>query len=150
MLVAVAQLGPVSQSVLAGSVGMDRTTLTRNLQPLHYEPGSVILQEGERDDKFYIITSGQAEVTIQRPDASDLVVAIMDVGQYFGEIKLLRGGVSRASVRAGGMTPVEVLALDEKTFSQIMAESDTTRQALEQIATSRMAVNIDARDGGEE
>ena len=74
----------------------------------------------------------------------------MEVGQYFGEIKLLRGGVSRASVRAAGMTPVEVLALDEETFTQIMAESDATREALEEIADSRMEINIEARDGGGE
>jgi ABC-type lipoprotein export system ATPase subunit len=120
---------------------------SRKLQPLHFEPGATILKEGEIGDQFYIVTRGQAEVAIQRPGASDVVVANLGVGQYFGEIKLLRGGANTASVRAAGMTPVEVVALDKETFRDLLEESEATRQALEQIAESRLAENLEARNG---
>ncbi len=118
---------------------------TRELEPMHFEPGAVILMEGESSDKFFIVTQGQAEVTLRRPGAADVVVANLGVGQYFGEIKILRGGQSTATVRASEHLPVEVVALDRDVFEGLLAESEGTREALEQIAAARLADNIEAR-----
>lgn len=118
---------------------------THKLQTIHYEPGATILQEGDAGDKFYIITEGNVEIALRRPDASDVVVARMGVGQYFGEIKLVRGGKSTATVRANELTPVEVVALDRETFMGLLQDSDATREAIEQIAAMRLAENVEAR-----
>ena len=65
---------------------------TRNIQPQRHEPGAIILKEGLPADKFFIVTRGQAEVVLEGPDGSDIVVARMNPGQYFGEIELRHGG----------------------------------------------------------
>ena len=118
---------------------------TRKLQPLRFEPGALIVSEGEPGEHFYIVTSGVAEVLISRPDAADVVVTSMNPGQYFGEIKLVRGGPSTASVRASPHMPVEVVALDKATFKELLAESEATREAIERIAAERLAENIETR-----
>jgi CRP-like cAMP-binding protein len=74
----------------------------------------------------------------------------MGVGQYFGEIALLRGGLHNATVRAGFDTGVEVVALDRDEFRHLVAESPTTAAAIDQIADQRAAENRAARQAGEE
>lgn len=120
---------------------------TRRLEPLRFEPGATIIQEGAQGDKFFILTKGIAEVTLARPESTDIVVATLGVGQYFGEIKLVRGGQNTATVRASEHTPVEVLALDQDTFNELITESEATRDEIEQIAAERLAENIEAREG---
>jgi CRP-like cAMP-binding protein len=118
---------------------------TRQLQPLRFEPGATILQEGEHGDKFYIITQGQAEVALRRPGGADVVATVLNPGQYFGEIKMVRGGANTATVRASEYMPVEVVALDRQAFSELLEESEAMRESIEQIAAARLAENIEAR-----
>jgi ABC-type lipoprotein export system ATPase subunit len=122
---------------------------THLLAPMHFEPGATILKEGELDDRFYIITKGRAEVALRRPGGSDVVVMQPGVGEYFGEVELVRGGENVATIRAIKDAPVEVVTLDRQQFCDLLAESDATRDALAYIAERRMAENVEVRSGGE-
>src|SRR5262249_13301272 len=117
---------------------------------LSYSPGAAIIREGTPPDNFYIITKGRVEVVLQQPSRSEIVVATMGVGQYFGEIALLHGGTHNATVRAGFDTGVEVVALDRNEFDQLVTESPKTAQAIDQVADQREAENLAARQAGEE
>jgi ABC-type lipoprotein export system ATPase subunit len=117
---------------------------TRRIEPMHFEPGAIILKEGEKSDKFYIVTRGQAEVSITRPGASDVVVSKIGAGEYFGEVELMRGGANKATVHAGLM-PVEVIAIDQQTIQHILDESEAMKQALEEVADEHLAENIETR-----
>ena len=107
----------------------------------HYEPGAVIIQQGSEGDHFYIVSKGTVEITLQRPNAADVVVAQLGEGQYFGEMELLHGHGRAASVRASEHMPVEVLALDYETLSSLMSESEATFEALSRTATERQQQN---------
>jgi ABC-type lipoprotein export system ATPase subunit len=120
---------------------------TRNLQPMHFEAGTTILQEGMPGGKFYIITQGKAEVVLSQPEGNDVIVARLGEGQYFGEIELVRGGKNAAMVRASEHAPLEVVALDKEAMHDLLAGSDTTRATLEQIAAQHLAENTAARNG---
>ena len=121
--------------------------VTRQLERQAFAPGALILQEGALADKFYIITRGQIEVLVDASDGERLVVARMGRGQYFGEIELLRGGANMATIRADPGTGVEVTALDREVFRDLMAESQASRQALEEVAQARIAENANGRNG---
>ncbi|MCS7061339.1 MAG: ATP-binding cassette domain-containing protein [Anaerolineae bacterium] len=118
---------------------------TRRLKPMHFPAGATILQEDTHGDHFFIVTGGTANVFLRRPGASDVMVASYGPGQYFGEIEALRGGKWRATIRAAPDTPVDVVALDRETFVQLLAESDATRQIIEQVVQSRLAENVASR-----
>jgi ABC-type lipoprotein export system ATPase subunit len=118
---------------------------SRELEPLYFEPGMTIVQQDAVGDTFYIVTQGRAEVALQRPGGSDVVVMRPGVGEYFGEIELLYGGKNRATVRAAQDTPVEVVALDRDTFTRLLAESEETREAITHIAETRLAENVSQR-----
>jgi CRP-like cAMP-binding protein len=118
---------------------------THHLTPLHFDPGATIMQEGAFSDKFYIVTKGRAEVALKRPGGSDVVVFRPGPGEYFGEVELMRGTESIATVRAISDAPVEVVALDRKTFSELLDESTETRDAITQIVDARVAENASTR-----
>jgi ABC-type lipoprotein export system ATPase subunit len=119
---------------------------TRRLTLQTYQPGSAIISEGSTGDQFYIISKGKIEVVLHRTLASDVVVAEMREGQYFGEIELLHGGARTATIRAAESKPVELLTLDRQALMELLTESEATREAMEHIITTRLAENMAARE----
>jgi putative ABC transport system ATP-binding protein len=119
--------------------------VTHSLQPITFQPGSSILQEGSTSDKFYIISQGQVEVALKRPNATDIVVARFSPGQYFGEIELMRGGKTVATIKAAPETPVQVLALERERFFELLSESEETKKTIDQTAQLRLQENVSSR-----
>jgi ABC-type lipoprotein export system ATPase subunit len=123
---------------------------THNIETRTYLPGATIIREGTPPDNFYIVTKGRVEVVLQHSTGSEIVVATMGVGQYFGEIALLHGGTHNATVRAGIDTGVDVVALDRDEFDRLVTESPKTAEAIDQVADQRAAENLAARQAGGE
>jgi len=119
--------------------------VSHKLTAHQYAAGEPILQFDTPNEKFFIITAGQAEIALRRPGGSDVVVARYGPGQYFGEIEALRGGRTIATVRAVPEMPVEVVSLDRETFLALLDQSDETRKAMTQIVQTRMAENVSVR-----
>jgi ABC-type lipoprotein export system ATPase subunit len=107
----------------------------------HYEPGAMIVRQNTDGHDFYVVASGRVEIILQRPNASDVVVAQLAPGQYFGEMQLLHGRGRSASVRASEFGPVEVYKLDYRTLGELLAESDATREAMQRLADERRQQN---------
>jgi ABC-type lipoprotein export system ATPase subunit len=120
---------------------------TRAVEALHFEPGATIIREDTPGDRFYIVAQGQVDVVLRRRDGADIVVAHLRAGQYFGEVSLLQGGRTTATVRAAPGTAVDVLALDRPTFESLLSASAATREAVDQTARRRV-LETDARRGG--
>jgi putative ABC transport system ATP-binding protein len=118
---------------------------THSLAPERYAPGAIILREGEAPDALHIITRGQVDVLVPGPDGIQVVAARMTQGQYFGEIELLGGGGSIATIRAGLESGVELAALDREAFANLVAESGPTREELSRLARARVAENTASR-----
>jgi len=119
---------------------------THYIEPMRYEPGQVIMQQGEAGGNFYMITKGEVEIVLQQPGASDVVVTRMTPGMYFGEIEMLRGGSALATARAA-QSPVEVVAMDRTEFTDLLSRSEQARQAIEHLVSEREKENINARKG---
>jgi CRP-like cAMP-binding protein len=119
--------------------------VTRELERRRLEPGEVIIQEGTAPQAFYIVTDGIVEVNVRARNGEEMVVAQMRPGMFVGEIELMRGLDSVATVRASPAEPAEVIAIDSDAFVALMAESEPTRRALAEVAAARMKENIAAR-----
>ncbi len=72
--------------------------VTKQISRHTFPPGSIIIQEGAPPENFYIITEGEVEVDLRASKGEEFVVARMGKGQYVGEVELLRGGNSLATV----------------------------------------------------
>ncbi len=111
---------------------------TRSIEPQRHEPGAIVLREGLPADKFFIVTRGQAEVVLAGPDGTDIVVARMNPGQYFGEIELRHGGTNIATIRAAPHEGLDVVALERAAFERLIAESPATREAIDRVVEERL------------
>jgi len=100
---------------------MDETEielLLSRLRAEHYSPGQVIIRQGERGDRFYIIKRGHVEVTQRDERGVSEVVNQLDRGDYFGELALLRDAPRNATCRA--TVPTEVLSLSRQDFDRLV------------------------------
>ncbi len=111
---------------------------TRHMEPQKFQPGSIILHEGTPADRFYIVTEGRADVVLEGPDGSDIVVAHMEAGQYFGEIELRHGGNNIATIRAAPHIGVNVVALERAAFVKLVGESAGMREAIDRVVDARL------------
>jgi serine/threonine protein kinase len=77
-----------------------------------YKDGEDIVREGEMDDRFYIIVSGQAAV-----EANGKSLGMLEDGACFGETSYVRGAKRTASIRAKG--PVTILRVSSTLMEQV-------------------------------
>jgi ABC-type lipoprotein export system ATPase subunit/CRP-like cAMP-binding protein len=115
--------------------------VSRNIKPQIFQPNSAIIQQGEKGDQFYILLNGKADVYLNKPGGSELLVNQLKPGQYFGEMALLGGGVRAATVKASGDGPVSVVALDEKDFNSLVNDSRSLREELSGLIEKRNMYN---------
>lgn len=85
-----------------------------------FKPDSVIVKQGDRGDKFYIIRAGTVTVTKD----NEGVVASLTRGQFFGEKALLKEDFRQATVTADA-PGVECLTLDRNEFIEYLGGLDT-------------------------
>jgi ABC-type lipoprotein export system ATPase subunit len=109
-----------------------------------YQPNATILQRDQHVDYFFMISSGEVEVVLQGRKREDIILARLKPGQFFGEIELVRGGRSIASVRASQDKPVELVALHHDDFRQLLEESPLTEDAISKIVQLRLKENRSA------
>ncbi len=123
---------------------------TRHLEHFTYQSGSIILQQGQHVDYFFMVERGVVEVVLcpdQEPGLprsqkrKDLRVARLEPGQFFGEIELVRGGQSIACIRAASDGPVELAALHRDPFVNLLRDSPLTEETIGRIVQVRLEEN---------
>jgi len=93
-----------------------------------YAQGVALLQEGSRDDGFFILLQGEVDV---RHGAK--LLQTLHRGQFFGEISLLADVPRTATVTTG--TPVEALVITRSDFKRLLADSPALAlKVLEELA----------------
>jgi CRP-like cAMP-binding protein len=79
-----------------------------------YTNGEEIVKEGEMDDRFYIIVSGQVAV-----ERHGKVVGRLESGNCFGETSYVRGAKRTATIKADG--EVTVMKVSSTLLEQVSA-----------------------------
>ena len=118
---------------------------THKIEARQYGAGAMILTEGRDNDQFYIVSKGTVEIILPRPNQSDVVIAQLGPGKYFGEIAFFHGGKSNASVRATESDPVEVLAIRYEQLNEVLTQSEVALQALHLAADRHEQENLQWR-----
>ncbi len=103
-----------------------------------FQPGEIILQQGEPVENFFMVASGEVEVVLKKPDCPEISLASLGAGQFFGEVELLNGGRSIASVRAALNGPAEIALLDRAEFLRLIDGAPAVRMELSSVARERM------------
>jgi CRP/FNR family cyclic AMP-dependent transcriptional regulator len=87
----------------------------------HYDPGAVIVQEGQGGIAFFIVVSGQALVTRLGNDGQQHELQKIGPGGVFGEMALFSDRPRTATVAA--IEPTECLALHRLEFLDELGRS---------------------------
>ena len=99
-----------------------------------YEAGDVVIRQGDKGDKFYIISEGTVEVTMDDGKKTHFVTELT-VGDFFGELALLTGEVRNATVSA--KEPLSVYTLAKEQFRAVLDSSATFNEELRKALFDR-------------
>lgn len=85
-----------------------------------YNSDQKIINAGDYGDCFYVIARGKVEVIIMLENGSEKVVSVLEDGDYFGEIALLKSVPRTATIRA--KVPSLILSLKRTHFERIISK----------------------------
>ena len=132
--------GEIIDPMVAGTLpSLDHPQMlqaTHQLQRQRFQPGEIVLREGEPVNHFYMVGQGHAEVWDGLPTA----IARLSANQFFGEVELMGDKEAIATVRAGD-DPLELGLLARDHFLRIMDESPATVRLLQEVAQERRQEN---------
>ena len=84
-----------------------------------YQAGETIVRQGEPGQCMYVIQSGQV-VVAQEKAQSEVPLAVLNKGDFFGEMALFEREARSATVRA--LNDSRVLTVDKRTFLRRIQE----------------------------
>jgi CRP/FNR family cyclic AMP-dependent transcriptional regulator len=84
-----------------------------------FNAGEVIIRQGDAGDVMYEILDGQVEV-LQEREGEEVRLAVLDKGDFFGEMAIFEREKRSATVRAQGQ--VRVLTVDKKILLRRISE----------------------------
>jgi ABC-type lipoprotein export system ATPase subunit len=120
--------------------------VTKQSQKKDYAPNTTIIRQGESVEHFFMVESGQVEIIIKHNLSTEMHIACLKAGQFFGEIELTQGGESVAKVRASS-NGTRVVLLPKHEFYKFIDGSPLTRRTIQNVATTRLAENKRRRKG---
>lgn len=123
------RLSPPQVGVLAGIV-----------QVLRFEPGQLIVQEGQPTVGMFVFVSGRGILTRRAPNGMDEAVGSVEAGQYADEMALYTTGIEESSLRV--VESSIVLLIPRTPFVQLLATYPEIRANLR----IQSAASIDARE----
>jgi CRP-like cAMP-binding protein len=100
--------------------------LSELVQLKHYQPGSVIIQQGEVGDSLLLLVTGTVDVIRIREDNTEHTIASIESPGFFGEMSLIDKERRSATIKAQSET--SVLCLTNKnlhSFSRVYQNAFT-------------------------
>jgi CRP-like cAMP-binding protein len=88
--------------------------LAERMQRDEVRAGTVLIDEGEPGDRFFVLLQGMA--TVSQSDLGKR--GVLRAGEFFGEVALAMGVPRTATVTA--MTPCVVASCDQATFDELL------------------------------
>lgn len=100
-----------------------------------FDPGKIVVRQGDPADAAYLIIEGEAEVVVATP-AGPLTVATLGANEIFGEIAILCNVPRNATVRAKGR--LIALRIPKEPFMRMVREFPTMAVSIMQELAQRL------------
>ncbi len=98
--------------------------------------GNTLVVEGEDGNKFFIIAQGQVEVLSKGIHGSDLRIALLSEGEFFGETDVVSDKPSDVTIRT--LTPCTLLTLSRRDLDAVLAELPNFRSDFDQAIADHL------------
>ncbi len=102
-----------------GLSSKELTTLATFSKELRFQSGGSLFSEGDDGHEMYVVLEGKVLISKYIPGAGEEALAILERGDFFGEMSLIDGDPRSADARAHG-GPLTVLALDQATIQEML------------------------------
>ncbi len=131
----VAALGGVG--IFDGFTPAEMETIAGRLKSVPFAPGDVLVRQGAKANRLYIVVEGEAEVVVETDQHERAVVACLGPGEYFGEYALMTGEPRTATVRA--KTDVDCYSLDKMAFRDLLVSRPEVAEQMSVVLAQRRA-----------
>jgi CRP/FNR family transcriptional regulator, cyclic AMP receptor protein len=111
-------------------------TIADGVVKRRYRRGEIIVEQGRKSDALFILLSGRARVITSDSRGREVILAVLEAGDYLGEMSLIDNDPHSATVRAEVQTDVLVLARSE--FGACLPESSSLSYAILRGLVSRL------------
>lgn len=127
---------PPDQSPLFSEFSRDELVeVIRGLNLLSYEPGDILMSEGEPGASLLVISSGSVKAFVKNAEGKNTQVRTMAAGEFFGEISLLSGKPRTATVTASASC--DLLELDRETLEDIAKRHPNVKSVVQEFYDRR-------------
>jgi hypothetical protein len=109
--------------------------------------GNKLVVEGAEENKFFIIAQGQVEVLSKGAHGSDLRIALLTEGEYFGEIELVTNRTSDVTART--ITPCVLLTLSRKELEGILKKTPSLSEEFKKVTDEHLELLTTVNKYGE-
>lgn len=140
---------PPDESPLFSDFNRDELIeVIRGLELLSFEPGDIILSEGEPGESLLVLSSGAVKAFVKNMEGKNVLVRRMKEGEFFGEISLLSGKPRSATITAE--TACDLLELDRNSLDDIASRYPGVRKVIQDfyLRRSGSASEVQARASG--
>jgi len=110
------------------------TKIADQMKVREFRAGEVVIRQGDAGDAFYLIRSGEAEVTV-KDIAGERTLAVLDEGKFFGEMALETGEPRTATVRA--KSDLRSCALDKESYRAVKEATPTFQEEISKTLFER-------------
>ena len=123
--------------LFGGMSGQELQTVAERLVFAPFAKGDVITRQGAVAHWLYILTVGEAEVVVDRPNGERRVINMLPAGTCFGEMGMLTGEPRHATVIA--VSDVECYRLDKASLEDILHSRPALAEDLSRMLVARQA-----------
>src|SRR4051812_42612160 len=115
-------------------------SLVNQLSYRTFESGEQILREGDPGRSFFVIVEGRVRIWKQLEDGTDVFLAYLDEGAFFGEMALLSGAPRTANVSAEKDTVL--LELSDVVLQKLARDHPGVVASLKNFYRQRLLSNV--------
>jgi NADH dehydrogenase len=107
----------------------------------HYEPGQYVFDQGDLGDRLFIIIKGRAEV-MKTDNRLTKKLAELEPGQFFGEMALLREGLTTRMAAVRAIEPLDVLSVPRQDITALVDYIPALRETFDHVMKERDRQNL--------
>lgn len=109
-----------------------------------FNRGELIIREGESGRSIYIVLDGRVKVFTGDESGNELELAILGVGQFFGEMSLVSGKPRSSSVAA--LDSSVLMELNSASMIKVIKENEAVKKVLLDYFKARKQDTLEKQD----
>jgi CRP/FNR family transcriptional regulator, cyclic AMP receptor protein len=119
-----------------GLVENERDAVVARARLRHFAAGETIFLMGSPGDSMMAVLTGQVRISVPSPEGREIVLAIFQAGEVFGEIALLDGKERTADARA--MTACDLAILERRDVFAFLERQPNAWPRLVEVLCDRL------------